>query len=383
MKIKGFRDWLGESTRGVQDYGKLGTVAKWYDDSTDFSQLFGTGIWCIKYWDGRLDRLEEILARLAELAGAEMRPIAASVGTDGTGRVKAWFGSNIAKADLGRFSDAIDELRVKWKGLGIGVVAANYSGVREIDLGKLKTEQLFTILDWSRGTLSAEGVETLRTIMQQLPNWRDDRTDWVLDDWLGEASDEVASLLAEARRWGGPRFKCWASDDELPHLESVWSRLDWSLKWGWVPHEKGYYYSFDRFWIELGPDGPIITPTIKWEVTDLTWSTMSDTWHRQPLVELRDRFQFTGLTGKAQLEVAIKLRNEAHLQAAQSPDPALLQKLWKQRNPVTYRALAENPALPFEVVMELYHEVDEPEIKKLIQSHSNFGDSAEWALGDW
>ena len=183
MKVKGFSDWLVESTGQVKDYGKLGAVAKWYDTTTDFGQLFGTGIWCIKYWDDNLDRFEKILAQLEELTGFKMRPISATTNGEGDGRVKAYFGSDMTKADLGKFSDSIDSIRAQWKGLGIGIVSANYSGIRGLDLEGLATGQLFTILDWSKGILSAEGIAALEGVMTGLPNWQDDRVDWALGDW--------------------------------------------------------------------------------------------------------------------------------------------------------------------------------------------------------
>jgi hypothetical protein len=181
MEAKGFEQWLVEAQ--LEDWGRLGATTKWYDNKTDFSKLFGTGIWCIKYWDGRLDRLEEILGKLAELTRAEMRPIFAVTNGDGGGQVKAYFGSDIAREDLEKFSDVIDEIRAQWKALGIGIVPANYSGIRQIDLESLETGQLYTILDWSKKVLVAEGVKALQSVMEELPNWRDDRTDWVLGDW--------------------------------------------------------------------------------------------------------------------------------------------------------------------------------------------------------
>lgn len=183
MKVKGFSDWLGESTGSVKDYGKLGAVAKWYNETTDLGQLFGTGIWCIKYWDDNLDRLEEILARLEELTGFRMRPISAATNGEGHGRVKAYFGSDMRKGDLENFSDSIDSIRAQWKGLGISGFAANYSGIRGLDLERLETGQLLTILDWSKRILSAEGAASLEGVVKGLPNWRDDRVDWALGDW--------------------------------------------------------------------------------------------------------------------------------------------------------------------------------------------------------
>jgi hypothetical protein len=375
MKAKGFKDWLSEAQ--LEDWGRLGATTKWYDNKTDFSKLFGTGIWNIKYWDEDLSRLGEILDKLAELTRAEMRPIFAVTDGDGDGRVKAYFGSDIAREDLGKFDAAIDELRVGWKRLGISIVAANYSGIRQIDLESLETGQLYTILDWSKKVLSAEGVKALQSIMDELPNWRDDRTDWVLDDWLGEASDHVRSILAEARRWGGTKVRFEVGEGDILELDQRWDLLDWSLKWRKVPHEEGYYYRFHEWAVELADGQVTITPSIKWEVSHAKWTQL-------PLVELRDQFRFTDLSYNSQLAIAIGLRLKAQLEVAyRSQFADVLHKLWKQHTSETYEALLTNRHLSTETVMEMYFEIDDPELKELAKAHPNFGDATEWALDEW
>jgi hypothetical protein len=192
-------------------------------------------------------------------------------------------------------------------------------------------------------------------------------------NWLTESYDEEP--LRAAAHFGNGAVTTKVFPYLVPLLELEWDKIKYQEADDYPTAAK---VELEYLRATLLPDGEVNTkPVVK------VWNQTGG-WERYTHHHLR-QFDWENLADSIKTDIAISLKIEAIEKAAQySEDLTILAEIAEDLNFWRSEALLKNKNLPTNIVMDIYYNTNlNVETREKAKAHPNFGDTTEWALGDW